>query len=50
MDILKVVLTFLFAFYLGRHKGFTEGVDSVHFDQATANMKLQHCLRIVRGE
>lgn len=50
MDILKIVLTFIFAFSLGRHKGFTEGADSVEFDRSHANLKLQQCLRIVRGE
>lgn len=50
MDILKITITFIIAFYVGKHKGFVEGAKSIDFDRSQANMKLQHCLRIVRGE
>lgn len=35
---------------IGQKKGFKDGVESVEFDRVNANMKLQHCLRIVRSE
>jgi hypothetical protein len=53
MDFLKVVsylILVYFGFNIGRHIGYRDGVDSIEFDRSNANMRLQQCLRIVRGE
>lgn len=48
--IIKYLILFYAGFIVGRHIGFRDGVEFVSFDRNHANMKLQQCLRIVRGE
>jgi hypothetical protein len=37
-------------FLCGRWAGFRQGVESIEFDRAHANLKLQQCMRIIIGE
>lgn len=45
--ILAITITI---FLCGRWQGFREGVESVDFDRANANLKLQQCMRIIIGD
>lgn len=49
MDFLKIIITFILSFYIGKHEGFIDGAESVDFDRVQANIRLQQCIEIVSG-
>jgi hypothetical protein len=50
MKLIPYIIFLYAGLVIGKHVGFKEGVTSIDFDRANANLKLQQCLRIVRHE